>query len=124
MSILLVDDEPALRAVAARALRRARYDVFEAASAREAFALFDQHAAAIGLLISDFVMPDIDGPALAQALIGRNRQLPVLFISGYPRPALLDQPQLAAMRFLQKPFHPAALVSAVHDMLTVSTDGR
>ena len=81
--ILFVEDEDAVRGVAAKLLRARGYDVIEAASGEEALELAEQHAGAIDLMISDVVMPGMQGPDLLKAARIHLGGAPVMFISGY-----------------------------------------
>ena len=82
-TILLVEDEPAVRQLFATALSRAGYTVFEARNGEEAVKVFDEHAAAIDLLLTDMRMPYMGGAELAQQLRGRKETLKMICISGY-----------------------------------------
>ena len=99
-TILLVEDEPAVRQLFAQALSRAGYAVLEARNGQEAMKLFDQHGETIDLLLTDMRMPYMGGAELAHHLRGRRRSLKLLCISGYP--GSLD-PDLSS-DFLAKPF--------------------
>jgi len=114
-TILLVEDEDSVRALAAALLRREGYDVLEASSPRHACELFDQHPS-VALLLTDIVMPDMNGPALAQRLIAARPELRVLFMSGYAAAVPTDGSQ-ANLGFLSKPFHGPELTDRVHRML-------
>ena len=81
--ILFVEDEDAVRVVAARLLRARGYEVIEAADGEEALALAELHAGQIDLLISDVIMPGRDGPALVKKARQFLGSAPVMFISGY-----------------------------------------
>ncbi|HEX5376973.1 MAG TPA: ATP-binding protein, partial [Phenylobacterium sp.] len=81
--ILFVEDEDAVRGVAAKLLRARGYEVIEAASGEEALDLAEQHAGTIDLMISDVVMPGMQGPDLLKAARGYLGGAPVMFISGY-----------------------------------------
>ena len=115
-TILLVEDEDSVRAVASALLRQQGYHVLEASTPRAALAIFDQHAHEIDLLLTDVVMPEMSGPALAQRFVGMRPELPVLFISGYTTPALAREMENPKMKFLSKPFQASALVAAVRDI--------
>ena len=82
-TILLVEDEPAVRQLFATALSRAGYTVFEARNGEEAVKVFDEHAAAIDLLLTDMRMPYMGGAELAQQLRERKQTLKMICISGY-----------------------------------------
>jgi two-component system cell cycle sensor histidine kinase/response regulator CckA len=115
-TVLLVEDEDAVRVVIGALLRRHGYHVIEAATAGGALDLFPHHADAIELLLTDIVMPDMNGPALAQRLVSANPGLRILFISGYPDAAksALSGPHIS---FLAKPFEALALTRTVRELL-------
>jgi two-component system, cell cycle sensor histidine kinase and response regulator CckA len=112
-TILLVEDEPAVRQLFALALARAGYTVHEARNGQEAVKVFDQHGDAIDLLLTDMRMPFMGGAELAQQLRARRKTLKLICISGYP--GALDD-GLAA-DFLSKPFSRDALLSKVREVL-------
>jgi two-component system cell cycle sensor histidine kinase/response regulator CckA len=112
-TILLVEDEPAVRQLFAQALTRAGYTVHEARNGQEALKVFDQYGNAVDLLLTDMRMPYMGGGELAQHLLARRKTLKLLCISGYP--GTLD-PDLAA-DFLAKPFSRDALLSKVREVL-------
>jgi CheY-like chemotaxis protein len=111
-TVLLVEDEDAVRRLAARSLTRAGYHVLEAATPSAARALFEQHASEISLLLTDVVMPEMRGPALAELFLAIRPELPVVFMSEY---APLDgSEELAAQApFLAKPFSTSTLLSTI-----------
>ncbi len=114
-TILLVEDEPAVRAIAGRILRRAGYDVLEASNGAEACQVAGAHES-IDLLITDVVMPGMNGRELATRL-GRPG-LAVLFTSGYIDDVLADRDLAAAGHsFLAKPYPPAVLLEKVEAAL-------
>jgi PAS domain S-box-containing protein len=115
-TILLVEDEDAVRVVIGALLRRHGYHVIEAATPRGALEIFPHHADAIELLLTDIVMPDMNGPALAQRLVSVKPGLRILFISGYADAAksALSGPHIS---FLAKPFHASALTRTVRELL-------
>ncbi|HEY7055833.1 MAG TPA: response regulator [Vicinamibacterales bacterium] len=112
-TILLVEDEPAVRQLFAQALSRAGYAVYEARNGQEAMRLFDQHGDTIDLLLTDMRMPYMGGAELAHHLRGRRRSLKLLCISGYP--GSLD-PELSS-DFLAKPFSRDDLLKKVREVL-------
>ena len=112
-TILLVEDEPAVRQLFAQALSRAGYAVLEARNGQEAMKLFDQHGETIDLLLTDMRMPYMGGAELAHHLRGRRRSLKLLCISGYP--GSLD-PDLSS-DFLAKPFSRDDLLKKVREVL-------
>jgi two-component system, cell cycle sensor histidine kinase and response regulator CckA len=81
--ILFVEDEDAVRGIAAKLLRARGYEVLEAADGEEALLLCEEHAGAIDLMISDVIMPGMDGPTLLKKARGYLGTAPVVFISGY-----------------------------------------
>ena len=112
-TILLVEDEPAVRQLFAQALSRAGYSVHEARNGQEAMKLFDHHGEVIDLLLTDMRMPYMGGAELAHHLRGRRRSLKLLCISGYP--GSLD-PDLSS-DFLAKPFSRDDLLRKVREVL-------
>ncbi len=118
-TILLVEDEPAVRDLAARVLRGQGYTVLEAGDGREALRFVAQQTdARIDLLVTDVVMPHMGGGALAERLIAMRPSIKVLFTSGYTEDAMLHAGQLViGTHFLHKPFSPAALAQKVRGIL-------
>jgi CheY-like chemotaxis protein len=117
-TVLVVEDEEAVRFLARMVLERAGYRVLTASSPEEAQALFDDHADEIDLLISDVVMPGVSGPALFQRLKERRPSLNVLFVSGYIGEAIFRHHRLdATAAFVQKPFTGEGLVRKVREVL-------
>jgi two-component system, cell cycle sensor histidine kinase and response regulator CckA len=123
-TVLLVDDEDSVRKVARRVLERSGYNVFAAATAVEALALFEEHRDRIDLLLTDVIMPVMNGRELADALLLERPELPVLFMSGHSYDALDNRP-LGTLPFtlLHKPFGPQDLNRAVRDRLTRDSEG-
>jgi len=117
-TILLVEDEEGLRALARRVLEANGYTVLPAGSAEEALEIADRGPSRIHLLLTDVVLPRTNGIQLAQRLSSRRPELKVLYISGYtdsaPLPAASAGEQSA---FLQKPFTPAVLIRKVREVL-------
>jgi two-component system cell cycle sensor histidine kinase/response regulator CckA len=113
-AILLVEDEPALRALAKRALQRCGYTVHEAASGVAALEVWAAHRATIKLLLSDMVMPDgLTGLELATRLQAEDPNLRVVLTSGYSP----DNPEAATASFLAKPYSPIKLARIVRECL-------
>jgi two-component system cell cycle sensor histidine kinase/response regulator CckA len=119
-TILLVEDEEAVRAVISAALRKHGYQVLEAATPLVATDIFLERSADIDLLLTDVVMPEMNGPSLAQRLIGLRPELHVLFISGYTDQAFGRDVNTPRMKYLSKPFSPALLVATVRELLTTA----
>jgi two-component system, cell cycle sensor histidine kinase and response regulator CckA len=110
-TILLVEDEPAVRQLFAIALTRAGYRVLEARNGQEAIKLFDLNEAGIDLLLTDMRMPYMGGAELAQHLRARRQGLKLICISGYPGESS------AQYDFLAKPFSRDELLSKVREVL-------
>jgi PAS domain S-box-containing protein len=117
-TILLVEDEDAVRAVANRVLVLQGYTVLVAASGEEAVALYRSHQGPLDLLITDVIMPGINGAELVRQL-GKDRPgLKVLFMSGYTGDAIAAHGVLErGTTLIEKPFTPRALVTKVREML-------
>jgi two-component system, cell cycle sensor histidine kinase and response regulator CckA len=111
--ILLVEDEPGVRTLAERVLVRQGYHVVTAANGVEALAEVGRQSDRLDLLLTDVVMPEMGGVQLAARLAERQPGLKVLFMSGYTG----DELSLQEQHFLEKPFTPAGLVSAVRRTL-------
>ena len=117
-TILLVEDEEAVRAFASRALQSRGYTVLEADSGETALVQLEAHEGEIDLVISDVVMPEMDGPTLLKELRKRHAKMKVIFISGYAEDAFkknLDDDEIFA--FLPKPFSLKQLAAAVKETL-------
>jgi len=106
--ILLVEDEDTVRMVAERALTRAGYSVTCACDGDEGLEKFTERLAAGGdmfaMVVSDVVMPAMDGPAMVRAMRAKVANLPVLFMSGYAEEQLRREIDMTAIHFLPKPF--------------------
>ncbi|MFW5684087.1 MAG: ATP-binding protein, partial [Spirochaetota bacterium] len=117
-TILLVEDDEAIRVLLARVLRQKGYHVLEAANAGEALLFEEGHAGVIHLLVTDVVMPHLSGNELADRLVARRAELRVLYLSGYPQ-SYIGEHERAELgrRFMQKPVDPARLVERVRSIL-------
>ncbi|MBS2020953.1 MAG: response regulator [Deltaproteobacteria bacterium] len=115
--ILLVEDEPHVRAVTARTLRASGYDVLEAAHGEEALQLFEATSQPIRLLVTDVVMPMLGGRDLAARLLEKRPELKVLYISGYTDDESIPRAAMPGVAFLQKPFTSSVLARKVRDVL-------
>jgi len=117
-TILVVEDEPAIREVARRILERHGYQVILAGTGPEALDLAAQHSGAVQLLMTDVVMPGMLGKEVAERLYAERPQLRVLYVSGYARPVLASTGTLdAGVTLLEKPFSENALLEAVRRVL-------
>jgi len=117
-TILLVEDEDAVRSLTRYALQLHGYAVLEARDGEEALRVAEQHQGPIHLLMTDVVMPRMDGRQVAERLAQAQPGLKVLFLSGYTDDAVVRHGVLASeVAFLQKPFTPSALTQKVRDVL-------
>jgi two-component system cell cycle sensor histidine kinase/response regulator CckA len=118
-TILLVEDEEAVRSFAARALRMRGYEVLEASGGEEALEIVREHKATIHLLVSDVVMPNMDGPTLVRAVKRLRPDMAVIFMSGYAEEAFRRNDEKAEeLHFLPKPFGLKQLAAKVKDVLS------
>lgn len=114
--ILVVDDDEPVRHIVARTLRRQGYRVIEAASGTDAIARVDTLDERLALVVSDVVMPGMDGGALAARLRERQPGLPVLFVSGTSEFAP-ESAGTGPAGFLAKPFRGDVFAAAVRTLL-------
>jgi signal transduction histidine kinase/CheY-like chemotaxis protein len=116
-TLLVVEDEDAVRRVALRALQRSGYRVFDAGSAEDAVALLAD-VGPIDLLVTDVVLPGMDGRRLAELLSQRSPGLAVLYTSGYTDDeGVRYGVSRSEMSFLQKPYSTARLIQRVEEVL-------
>lgn len=119
-TVLLAEDEYAVRALCSRVLRSAGYRVLEAADGAEAVELARIQEGRIDLFITDVVMPGMSGREAADAIRSLRPETQVLFISGYTDDDILRHGVLRGLvSFLPKPFSPGALLERVRDLLQV-----
>ncbi|MEA2783296.1 MAG: two-component system, cell cycle sensor histidine kinase and response regulator CckA [Rhodospirillaceae bacterium] len=117
-TILLVEDEDAVRLFSARALRNKGYKVLEARSGEAALDILSQEGEPVDLLVTDVVMPEMDGPALVERVRGQRPDMKVIFISGYAESAFREQASDGSqLHFLAKPFSLKQLAGKVKDVL-------
>jgi len=117
-TILLVEDDAQLRALARTILARQGYAVLDAATPAEALSISQQHGGKIDLLVTDVVMPQMSGRELARALLKSRPSTKVLYMSGYTDNAIVHNGVLdAGLSFLQKPLTPDALTHKVRQVL-------
>jgi DNA-binding NtrC family response regulator len=114
LSVLVVDDEAAVRRFAARVLERDGFGVLEASDGAEALDLLQKGEAPIDLVVSDIVMPRLNGVELMQALSVTHPRLPVILMSGYATAALSELGIAAPCSILTKPFSAERLLAEVH----------
>ena len=117
-TILLVEDEEAVRAFAARALQSRGYRVFEASSGVEALEVMQESGGSVDLVVSDVVMPELDGPSMLRELRKTRPDLKIIFVSGYAEDAFRKNlPVDEKFHFLPKPFSLKQLAVAVKETL-------
>jgi hypothetical protein len=126
-TLLLVDDQEPMRALAARVLRDHGYTVLEAATGEAGLMLAQAHAGPLDLLLTDVVLPKLGGTELAERIAAERPGIKILFVSGYPERALIHQGRLALeATVLHKPFAASALLhgvrAALDQQLSVATD--
>jgi two-component system cell cycle sensor histidine kinase/response regulator CckA len=120
-TILLVEDEEGLRSLNARGLRSRGYSVIEASNGVEALEALDEKNGAVDLVVSDVVMPEMDGPTLLREMRVRNPDLKIIFVSGYAEEAFdKSLPENEQFAFLAKPFALSALVAKVKETMALS----
>ena len=117
-TILVVEDESEVRVLVRQILQQRGYRVIEAASPREALHLVNRAATPVDLLLTDVIMPQMTGRALADLVTADQPALPVMFMSGYADSAVVEHGVLQTGRaYLQKPFTPAQLARVVRRVL-------
>ena len=116
-TILLVDDETAIRRFLRLVLIDQQFEVIEAADGRQALAAAAGHAEPIGLLLLDIILPDLNGYELAQRIKLIHPEAKVLYISGYVASEAVQSHLSEGTAFLQKPFPLDALVATVQQMM-------
>ena len=124
-TILLVEDEEGLRGLNARGLTSRGYTVLEAGNGVEAIEVIESRGGEVDLVVSDVVMPEMDGPTLAKELRARNPNLKIIFVSGYAEDAFeKNLPDGAQVQFPAKPFTLKQLVAAVKDTMARAAERR
>ena len=119
-TVLVVDDEPALRGLVARMLRLEGHRVLEAAGGTDAIALYCQHISDIAVVVTDVVMPGMDGRVLANRLLELNPSLGVVLMSGYIPQNAFDVHDSPRMRFVSKPFRSSDICGAVRGFMSTA----
>jgi len=121
-TVLLVEDEDAVRMFGARALRNKGYSVVEASSGEAALKLLDEGADRIDVLISDVVMPGMDGPSMVRRVRDKHPDMKVIFISGYTEDSLRKRMDVVGdVHFLAKPFTLQQLAGKVKEIMAGDT---
>jgi CheY-like chemotaxis protein len=120
-TILVVEDEDAVRYLACRVLRGNGYRVLEAGDSPAALRMVRTEGQPIDLLVTDIVMPGMSGPALAERLVAEWPELKVLYITGYAQEAIERQGRLpAGYALLEKPFTAQQLADSVRQALAIA----
>jgi two-component system, cell cycle sensor histidine kinase and response regulator CckA len=114
VSVLVVDDETAVRRFAVRVLQRDGYDVLEAADGHEALEMLRAGQPTVDLIVSDIVMPRVNGVELMQAVTESHPHIPVVLMSGYATAALSELGIATPCSILPKPFPAERLLAEVH----------
>ncbi len=118
-TLLLVEDEPSLRALAREVLEAKGYNVLEAESAPHALRIAREHPSPIHLLLTDVVMPELSGKDVADQLMPLHPETQVLYMSGYTDSAIVHHGVLdPRTAYLQKPFTPDGLLRKVREVLS------
>ena len=122
-TVLVVEDEPALRELEKLMLEDAGYDVLAAENAAEALELARRHA--VDLVVVDIVMPGMSGPRFVDELRARGREVPAIFVSGYGTDELSNRGVATSdSQVIQKPFHADVLLSNVRKVLDTTAVKR
>ncbi len=117
-TILLVEDEPAVRGLVLETLQLQGYTVLEARHGIEALLTSARHSGPIHLLLTDVVMPQMSGPEVAEKILTIRPEIKVLYMSGYPDHPVFEQGDVSRQGgFLPKPFSPPALAQKVREVL-------
>ena len=117
-TVLVVDDDTAVRHVASKVLRRGGYQVLEAAGGEEALAIAEERSEEIDLLLTDVVMPGMSGRELSEVMGERYPHMPVLFMSAYTEDeVILRGIRVADVHFIEKPFTVDGLRQKVQEVL-------
>ena len=117
--VLLVEDEDMVRAVAERALARAGYEVTACSDGEEGLAAITR-GGEFDLVVTDVVMPGMDGPAMVRAIRQQRPDLPILFMSGYAEEQLRKDIDIPDMHFIAKPFSVAAIGDKVAGVMSAA----
>jgi CheY-like chemotaxis protein len=123
VSVLVVDDEPTVRRFASRVLREAGYRVKEAADGIDALSLIRSGMVELDAVVSDIVMPRMNGVELLRSLSFEHPRLPVILMSGYDMNQLTRLGILSPCGVLSKPFPPERLLAEVRRCISLEASG-
>ena len=116
-TVLLVEDEPALRALAVASLKKLGYTVLEAGNGLEALAVVEKHPARIDVVVADIVMPRMGGPELVEKLRAKRDDFAVIFMSGYTEASVLENAKIGSGAvLLNKPFSADVLAAKINEL--------
>jgi len=121
-TILVVDDDAPIRALAAQVLESRGYEVLAAPNSQTALRMSEEHPNAIHLLLTDIMMPQGNGIALAQAFAAKRPETPVMYMSGFEAETiqLVQNDKAPEGEFLQKPFTPRTLLERVEAVVPIA----
>ncbi len=119
-SIIVVDDDAAVRRIASRILAEEGFHVLEASDGDEAIQLAERHGPEVGLVVTDIVMPRLNGIELLERLSRIQPSVPVVLMSGYTSNELMGRALVAPCGILRKPFAPEALIGEVRRCLATA----
>jgi DNA-binding NtrC family response regulator len=114
--VLLVDDDIEVRRCTARILRRYGLDVHEASNGREGLECFQQRRRELSIVVSDIVMPEMDGLALAMSILSIDQKMPILLMSGYSVDLCVAEGR-KSFPFINKPFFVEPFMRKINDLL-------
>jgi two-component system, cell cycle sensor histidine kinase and response regulator CckA len=123
-TVLLVEDDDAVRVLVRRILGREGYTVLEAETPARALELAGERQEEIRLVLSDMVMPEMDGPELLRRLGPLIGDASTILMSGYAAEEVMERGRRSADRFIAKPFAPAALIEAVREVLSTGEESE
>jgi two-component system, cell cycle sensor histidine kinase and response regulator CckA len=124
-TVLLVDDEPIVRKVMGRRLRQAGFSVIEAANGQEAIAAANQPQNEIDMVVSDVVMPEMNGPEVVAEIQRSRPSVAVLYVSGYPEDVIARRGVLQpGIEFMEKPLVSGAIASKAREVLNRKRSNR
>jgi CheY-like chemotaxis protein len=116
-TVLLVEDEPALRVLAVESLNKLGYTVLQAGNGLEALAVVEQHPAKIDVVIADIVMPRMGGPELIEKLRAKRDDFAVIFMTGYTEASVLENARIGSDAvLLHKPFSVDVLAAKINEL--------
>lgn len=124
-TVLLVEDEPALRALAVASLKKLGYIVLEAGNGLEALAVVEKHPAKIDVIVADIVMPRMGGPELVEKLRAKRDDFAVIFMTGYTEGAVLENAKIGSGAvLLNKPFSAELLAAKINELQKGAASSR